>query len=126
MARLKDIVIDSRHPAGLARFWERALDGYAIRPYDDAEVERLASLGLTPETDPSVALDGDGPTLFFQQTDVPKTARNRVHLDLATPDRRSEVDRLTALGARVRDEHDGFTVMLDPELNEFCVLEVGG
>ena len=28
-----------------------------------------------------------------------------------------------ALGAGVRDEHDTFTVMLDPEGNEFCVLD---
>ena len=124
MARLKDIVVDSLHPARLARFWESALEGYAVRPYDSDEIERLAALGLTPETDPAVALDGEGPTIFFQQTDVVKTARNRVHLDIATIDRAREVDRLEGLGARVRDEHDDFTVMLDPESNEFCVVEV--
>jgi hypothetical protein len=29
MARLKEIVIDARHPAALARFWAHAIDGYA-------------------------------------------------------------------------------------------------
>lgn len=122
MAKLSDIVIDAIKPARLARFWAQALSGYAVRAYDAAEIERLAALGHTPETDPAVAVDGDGPTLFFQQTDEPKTQRNRVHLDLRG-NRAIEVRRLQALGATIRDEHDEFTVMLDPEGNEFCVLQ---
>ena len=66
--RLRDIVIDAIHPASLARFWAEALEGYAVRAYDEVEVNRLAELGLTPETDPSVAVDGPGPSYFFQQT----------------------------------------------------------
>lgn len=124
MARLKDIVVDSLHPAALARFWASALDGYAVRAYDDAEIAQLAERGLTPETDPAVAVDGDGPTIFFQQTDEVKAVRNRIHLDIATLERGPEIERLEALGARVRDEHDDVTVMLDPESNEFCVVEV--
>ena len=123
MAVLKEIVIDARYPAALARFWAAALDGYAVRAYDDAEIARLAALGFTPETDPSVMVDGTGPTLCFQQKPEPKTARNRVHLDIVGANRANEVERLTALGARVRDEHEGFTVMLDPEGNEFCVID---
>jgi len=122
MAALKEIVIDSRRPAALARFWAAALDGYAVRPYDEAEIARLAALGFTPETDPGVMVDGPGPTLCFQLNPAPKTARNRVHMDIAAVSRAAEVERLTGLGARVRDEHDGFTVMLDPEGNEFCVV----
>ena len=99
------------------------LEGYAVRPYDDAEIEHLARLGRTPETDPAVAVDGPGPTLFFQETETPKTTRNRVHLDVSTDDRSAEVARLKALGGSVRDEHDTHTVMLDPEGNEFCVLD---
>ena len=124
MARLKDIVVDSLRPARLARFWEAALDDYFVRPYDDPEIARLAALGLTPETDPTVALDGSGPTIFFQQTSIAKTARNRVHWDISTQDRAAEIARLEGLGARVRDEHEDFTVMLDPEQNEFCVVVV--
>ena len=105
----------------LARFWAGALDGYQIRPYDDAEIERLAALGLTPETDPQVAVDGPGPTLFLQLALKQKTTRNRVHLDITAGSRSEEVARLRALGASVRDEHDTFTVMQDPEGNEFCV-----
>jgi hypothetical protein len=116
-----DIVIDSVHPAKLARFWASALPGYAVRPYDDEEIERLASLGFTPDTDPSVAIDGPGPTIFFQRVAEPTTGRNRIHLDLRGGSRPAEVDRLLSLGATVRDEHDDHTVMLDPEGNQFCV-----
>ena len=51
MGALKEIVIDADHPASLARFWAAVLDGYAVRPYDEGEIARLAALGFTPETD---------------------------------------------------------------------------
>jgi hypothetical protein len=123
MAKLDQIIIDAVRPSALARFWAALLDGYAVRAYDAAELSRLAARGLTPDSDPAVAVDGPGPTLFFQQAEEPKTARNRVHLDVAVPDRRREVERLRALGARVAREREGFTVMHDPEGNEFCVVE---
>ncbi len=121
MARLEEIVIDALHPAALARFWGAVLDGYAVRAYDAAEIDRLARLGFTPETDPAVALDGDGPTLFFQRADAPKAGKNRIHLDLSCTSRSAEIARLERLGARVRDAHATHTVMLDPEGNEFCI-----
>ena len=123
MAALKEIVVDSAHPASLARFWAAALDDYAVRAYDADEIARLASLGLTTETDPTVMVDGPGPTLCFQKKPEPKTARNRIHLDLACEARHLEIDRLTALGARVREHREGFSVLLDPEGNEFCVID---
>jgi hypothetical protein len=50
---------------------------------------------------------------------------NRVHLDLRTDDRAAEVTRLTALGASVLAERSApglwWTIMADPECNEFCV-----
>ena len=123
MAQLREIVIDSMTPAKLAPFWANALTAYQVRPYNDAEVERLASMGLTPETDPAVAVDGDGPTLFFQKSVEPKSQRNRIHFDVCGGVREKEVGRLQTLGATVRDVHDNFTVMLDPEGNEFCVVD---
>ncbi len=123
MAVLSDIVFDSLHPARLARFWATALEGYDLRPYDGDEIARLAALGLDPESDPSVAVDGPGPTLFFQAVHQPKKSRNRVHLDARAQDRTAECARLVEHGARVRDVHDTFTVMLDPEGNEFCVVD---
>lgn len=45
-SRLKQIVIDCHHPAGLAKFWAAALDDFDVRAYDDAEIARLAALGV--------------------------------------------------------------------------------
>ncbi len=123
MARIREIVIDALEPAALARFWAAALDGYAVRAYDEAEIARLAAMGRTPETDASVAVDGPGPTLFFQETAAPKAGRNRLHFDLVGGSRASEIQRLCALGATIRDEHETYSTLQDPEGNEFCVQD---
>ncbi|SDT67150.1 VOC family protein [Jiangella sp. DSM 45060] len=125
MAVLREIVVDCEHAPSLARFWAAVLDGYDVLPYDDAEVARLAALGLTPETDPTVAVGGPGPTLFFQQVPERKTVKNRVHMEVEGADRQAEVDRLLALGATVFAVRERWTTMLDPEGNEFCVADPG-
>jgi predicted enzyme related to lactoylglutathione lyase len=59
---------------------------------------------------------------------MPKTGKNRLHLDLAPPvsgDQRAEVERLVSLGATRIDIGQGevsWVVMADPDGNEFCVL----
>jgi Glyoxalase-like domain len=122
MARLRDIVVDCAHPASLARFWAAALDGYAVAPYDEAELARLRSLGVYDvEDDPSVLLIGPGPRVFLQRVPEGKQAKNRVHLDLATADSDGEVARLTGLGASVATRYDRHVTLTDPEGNEFCV-----
>jgi hypothetical protein len=124
MAELSAIVIDCHQAPALARFWASVIDGYAVRAYDDAEIARLASLGLTPESDPTVAVDGPGPTLFFQQVPESKPAKNRLHLDIDVADRADQVERLTASGATVVDHFDTWTVLRDPEGNEFCLTDL--
>jgi len=116
---LAAIVLDCRHAAPQARFWAAAL-GWQIRPYDDAEIARLAGLGRTPETDASVAVDSPDGSVTFWCTEVPepKSVKNRMHLDL----RASDPGALIELGARVVAEQDGWTTYLDPEGNEFDVL----
>ncbi len=123
MATLREIVIDCEHAPALARFWAAVLDGYDIRPYDDAEIARLATQGLTPETDPTVMVDGPGPSVCLQQVPEQKTVKNRVHLDVVSADRRAEVERLVGLGASIGHEFDDWTLMHDPEGNEFCVAD---
>ena len=123
VARLTEIVFDCRNAAALARFWAAALDGYQVRAYDDAEVARLAALGLTPATDPNVMVDGPGPSLCFQQVEQRDYSANRVHLDVWAPDRSAEVARLCALGARAQRETLDYTVLADPEGNQFCVAQ---
>jgi hypothetical protein len=123
MAKITEIVVDSIKPSALARLWENALDDFTIREYNDREVTRLTDQGLTPDSDPQVALDGPYLTLFFQITTEAKQQRNRIHWDINAGKRDPEVQRLEALGATVREVKETFTVMLDPEGNEFCVTD---
>ena len=91
MARLVQIVVDCDHPAGLARFWATALDEFEVRAYDAAEIERLAQLGFTPETDPVVILDG--PNLDGLDT----KATQDLHVLPEVPLQREHPDPLRAL-----------------------------
>jgi predicted enzyme related to lactoylglutathione lyase len=128
-ATIKSITFDCARPAPLARFWAAVL-GYEVRAYGDDELARLRAMGVDDvEDDPSVAIDpvdGSGPTMFFTKVPEPKAAKNRVHLDLQ-PGRtmEDEVRRITDLGATVvrtfAEEERRWTVMTDPEGNEFCV-----
>jgi hypothetical protein len=70
---------------------------------------------------------GVGPYLRFQRTADVKTVWNRVHLDIRPypgDDREAEAARLRSLGATAIDLGDSisWTVMADPEGNEFCLL----
>jgi hypothetical protein len=122
MGRIKEIVVDCENPALLARFWAALLDGYDVRPYDDAEIKRLAGLGFTPETDPTVLVDGPGPSLCFQRVEGRSYTANRIHLDIAVANRAETVAHHLTLGASVLREADGYTVLRDPEGNQYCVV----
>lgn len=128
MAELADIVVDCRKPSALARFWADALDGYNVAPYDHQELRRLAENGIDdPEDDPTVLVepDGVGPRLWFQLVPEQKITKNRLHLDLRVNDRRAEAARLVSLGATVvpSQPNPDLTTMLDPEGNEFCLID---
>ena len=123
MGTIREIVFDCDAAPALARFWVAILDGYAVRPYDQAELDRLAKLGLTPETDPTVLVDGPGPILCFQQVPNRKYDNNRVHLDISVADRRQEARRIRALGGDVVREAPDYTVTRVPEGNQFCIVE---
>ncbi len=118
-----EITIDAHHPAKLARFWEKALAGYKIRAYDAEELARLGALGLTAETDTSVALDGEGPTIWFQKSATSTTSRNRIHLDVTCKNRQEEAQRLITVGASIHLERKDHTVLLDPEGNQFWLFD---
>jgi catechol 2,3-dioxygenase-like lactoylglutathione lyase family enzyme len=62
-------------------------------------------------------------TLDFVGVPEPKTVKNRIHLDVTT----SDLDGLVAAGAtvlRAQDESIGWTVLADPDGNEFCAFTV--
>ncbi len=125
---IRDIVFDCEHPASLARFWAEALDGYAVAPYDGAELRRLEEAGFAgPEDDPTVLVDGPprGPRLWFQRVPERKQVKNRVHLDLGSSDVATEVERLVRLGATELHRVESRVTMTDPEGNEFCIARAG-
>lgn len=109
------ITFDCSNAASLAEFWSAALDRPVEREGDMAASEFFAMIPATT----------DGPTMMFIQVPEGKTAKNRVHLDLAAADRAAEVARLVELGATALYDKDEFgfswTTLVDPEGNEFCV-----
>lgn len=71
--------------------------------------------------------DGAGPNLSFQAREHPAQKRSWLHLDLYTPERDAEVERLVHLGAkrypwRYRPGAD-FIVLEDPDGNLFCIVQ---
>jgi hypothetical protein len=127
---LRSVVIDCADPQLLAPFWAAAL-GWTVRPYTDDDIAWLASEGLTPETDPSVCVDPPDPslpTLWLNKVPEPKVGKVRIHLDVNLADA-GGIDRLVGLGAsivQVRPGGNDWTIMADPEGNEFCAFVVGG
>jgi Glyoxalase-like domain len=118
------LTFDTGDPVRVATFWAAAL-GYDL---------------VDPDPAGAYIADPSGQTrgIFFQPVPEPKTAKNRVHLDLRpSGTMREEVDRLRRLGATELDlvEKDAsavdgqptfWTVMEDVEGNEFCVLRGPG
>ena len=96
-------------------FWSAALGWPLVWDQDDETAIRAPDL-----TGPMITWGG-GPL-------PPKSAKNRLHLDIAPhadDDQSAEVERLIALGARRVDIGQGdvdWVVMADPDDNEFCVL----
>ena len=143
MALKFQVTFDAADPPALAAFWGELL-GYVEQDppggFDSWESWAVANDLPRERWDDYAARvdpDGAGPRLYFQRVPEPKTAKNRVHLDLAVGGGRgtpmeeirrnvaAAVERAVAAGAtKVRevDEGDEFWVVLqDPEGNEFCL-----
>ncbi len=142
MAHSFQVTFDAEDPLNLSTFWAAVLH-YVTRPPPPgfATWEDLArEVGLPEEQWEDIAAivdpDEEGPRLLFLRVPEPKTAKNRVHLDVqatiqgSSPGERrdavdSEVERIVALGAvKIADFDEAagvWTVMNDPEGNEFCV-----
>lgn len=121
MGQLTQVVIDCETPSVLGRFWAAALDEFDVRAYDDEEIARLAALGFTPETDPSVMVDGPHLEICFQQVEVERRRKTPIHFEVSAPDWRAESERLVALGATVLERFEDHDWLRDPEGNDFCV-----
>lgn len=104
------VTIDCTEPQDLLRFWTEALRLEVGADYGDYIVLN------DPEGDVRIGL---------QRVPEPRGEKNRLHLDLVTGDMPGEVARLVSLGATEISEHEmpgmGWTVLADPEGNQFCV-----
>ncbi|WP_113705193.1 VOC family protein [Nonomuraea lactucae] len=114
---LLTVVVDCRDPHRQAEFWARVL-AYKVNQRNPDEFQ---------VSDPA----GVGGSLYFMKVPEPKAGKNRLHLDLVASDSmEAEVARLVEAGAQLvevrqdpasLDNPDTWTVMRDPEGNEFCV-----
>jgi hypothetical protein len=120
MGGLKDICFDCRDAWTLGHWWAEVLD-YRVRPHTEDDLRQLRAEGIDrPEDDPNIAVDppdGKGPTFWFCRVPEPKVVKNRVHVDVY-----GDVDALVARGATLVDSLPRWTVLADPEGNEFCVF----
>jgi predicted enzyme related to lactoylglutathione lyase len=112
-----EFVIDCADPWALVEFWETALS-YSRHP----EANGNPYLAVVPPA------GEPGPVVILQRVPEPKVVKNRAHLDLYVSDPESLIERLvecggTRSGAPQEYEGQWFQVMLDPEGNEFCVLQ---
>jgi predicted enzyme related to lactoylglutathione lyase len=115
---LSGVTIDSTDPRLLAEFWTQALDLEVVFDADGWFLQ----LGS--------AARPDQPYLGLQKVPEKRDGKNRVHVDLSSDDREGEVTRLESLGATVGETHEipglTWTVLQDPEGNEFCVGSAHG
>ena len=118
--RLVQINMKARDDAALGRFWAAAL-GWGLSS-EGPGVTNLEPEGFVYPDPVAVCID-------LVTSAEPKTGKNRVHIDLATTSAAHQAElvaRLTELGATPADVGQGdvaWTVMADPEGNEFCVLD---
>jgi catechol 2,3-dioxygenase-like lactoylglutathione lyase family enzyme len=107
-----NVTFDCADPARMAAFWSE-VTGY------QPVTERHDFVALKAPDQRGVR------QLLFFLVPEPKVAKSRVHVDLASKDPLLEIDRLIGLGATKVEYREGngtsWTVMLDPEGNEFCL-----
>ena len=104
-------VVQAERSRELARWWAAAL-GWVVTIDSPEEME----IRRAPEVTPGIVFVAQG---------GPKREHNRLHLDFRPTDQGAEVERLVGLGAAILDVGQGdvtWTVLGDPEGNEFCVL----
>jgi Glyoxalase-like domain len=117
--RLVQIAMNARDDSALGQFWAGAL-GWSVSS-EEPGVTNLEPEGFTYPDPVAVCID-------IIAVPEPKTVKNRVHIDLATTSAAHQADlvaRLQDLGATPADVGQGdvsWTVLADPEGNEFCVL----
>jgi len=106
--RLYEIVVDAVDHAAIARWWGQVLGAPVV--HDERGFSWVEEIPGAPFE-----------SIDFAPVPEPKSVKNRIHWDVDIED----VERLVAYGARVLrrpDNQIGWTVMADPEGNEFCAF----
>jgi predicted enzyme related to lactoylglutathione lyase len=103
--RLHGVVVDCADPGAVARWWG---DRFGLAPVHHEGHDWWTLEGVT--NDPVLTFD-------FVPVPEPKTVKNRVHWDVY-----GVVADFEAAGAPVLSVEPRWTVMADPEGNEFCVF----
>jgi catechol 2,3-dioxygenase-like lactoylglutathione lyase family enzyme len=126
-SRLTEISLDCHDPDRLADFWCAVL-GWEVVHQEPGLVEISPARVEDQALLDAVRSGPVCPTIFFAKVDEPKTVKNRSHFDVSPVDvsQEEEVERILALGATRADigqtGEESWTVLADPEGNEFCVL----
>ena len=125
--RWYSVVVDCTNVRQQARWWAHVLGWTVFHESDDECV--VIPAWVDEEAMRQTPWDRIGPGMVFVPVRDGKSAKNRLHLDLAPhtdQDREAEIARLVALGAHAVDVGQPadatWTVLADPEGNEFCVL----
>ncbi len=125
--RWYSMVIDCNDVAAQGAWWAEVL-GWK-KDYEADDEVALVPAHITDEVVRSSPWERVPPALVFVPVPEGKTIKNRLHIDLAphsSDDRDAEIDRLIQMGARRVDVGQTpdvtWTVLTDPEGNEFCVL----
>ena len=121
------LVVDCHDVKAQAQFWAEAMDWKLVYEADDEHV--IVPSWEGPPGDSDTPWQRIGPGMVFVPVPEGKTLKNRLHIDLAphtSQDRDAEIARLEALGASRVDVGQSsdvtWTVLADPEGNQFCVL----
>ena len=118
-------------------------NGELVIVIDCSDLDRSAAfwsgvLGYTAErenTGPYRGLEREGGTgihVLLQRVPDVKRQKNRLHLDLRTPDLEAEVSRVVDLGATlltsvpIAEYGWVWHILADPDGNEFCVCQPPG
>lgn len=118
-------VVDSHDVATLGHWWAETL-GWLVAVETNTEVILVPPRAFDQSR--SIPLDEHGPGLAFVSVSDDRAGKNRLHIDLAPApgdDQAALVDGLIGRGAPLADVGQGnvaWTVLRDPEGNEFCVL----
>ena len=109
-ARMKDLCLDAGDHEALADWWCAVL-GYT-RADADPDADPADPVLLQPRAE-------GGLPVWVNRVPEPKTAKNRMHLDVY-----GDTEEILAAGATLlhRNVGNGWDVLADPEGNEFCVF----